>query len=395
MTRNYGGEPMRLVVLLVAFIAVGCSSCESSPAKKPTVGAVRGTADVTLERAWEGFQAVTDLQFAVTDAVTVVVLEQGGRAWRFAPDGTRRAVFFEVDVLSGGELGLLGIAFHPRFRENGRFFINHTVPGGRAALSRVVEWRVPGADMRRAPQPVRTIFELNQPYANHNAGQLQFGPDGYLYIGWGDGGSGDDPEERAQDPAEYFGKMLRIDVDRASGSTPYAVPADNPFVDRGGYRPEIWALGLRNPWRYSFDPAGRLVVADVGQSQYEEIDIVEAGKNYGWDVREGAHCHEPPAGCSAQGLTDPIFEYSHDDGRSITGGYVYLGDRVPALRGKYLFGDLNGNLWALTLPADAAGPATAQSLGRHPIMPTTFGRDPAGEVYVADYNDGVIYRFVE
>lgn len=247
----------------------------------------------------------------------------------------------------------------------------------------------------------RIIFEVEQPYPNHNAGQLAFGPDGFLYIAWGDGGSREDPKRHAQNMQTYLGAMLRIDPGAEAGSKKYRVPADNPFVGRAGVLPELFAVGLRNPWRFSFDPAGRLVVADVGQDRFEEVSIVQAGKNYGWDVREASACHRPKTNCanrSARGdaFVDPVYEYGRDDGRSITGGYVYTGTRIAALKGRYVFGDfVSGRIWAIRLPGDGRSRVAknaAAALGKWPLLISTFGRDNRGEVYVADFGGGKVYR---
>jgi glucose/arabinose dehydrogenase len=213
-----------------------------------------------------------------------------------------------------------------------------------------------------------------------------------LYIGFGDGGSADDPHGNGQNLSTLLSKMLRIDVDRRDPGLQYAIPKDNPFVGKAGARPEIWAYGLRNPWRYSFDPRGRLIVADVGQNHEEEIDIVERGANLGWNRREGRHCFPIGQSCDAKGLVDPIFEYGRGDGISVTGGYVYQGKALPELAGKYIFGDYgSGRVWALDLP-DTIKPTTAKVLGVWPRTFSTFGRDGSGEIYAGDYASGEIVR---
>jgi glucose/arabinose dehydrogenase len=211
-----------------------------------------------------------------------------------------------------------------------------------------------------------------------------------LYVGLGDGGAANDPQDNGQKPGALLGKMLRLDVDGAS-----LVPSDNPFVGREGWRPEIWAYGLRNPWRYVFAPDGRLVVADVGQNLWEEVSVVGRGDNMGWARREGAHCFPPKRQCSAEGMVDPIHEYGREEGISITGGVFATGDAVPALRGKYLFADFgSGRFWAIDLPKGVQRVDTVHSLGRWPVTPSAFGRDAAGNVYVADFARGIVYRFV-
>ncbi|HHO50385.1 MAG TPA: dehydrogenase, partial [Deltaproteobacteria bacterium] len=224
----------------------------------------------------------------------------------------------------------------------------------------------------------------------HDAGQLAFGPDGMLYVGLGDGGFRNDPLGAGQDRSTLLGSMLRLDV-RTPGR--YAVPDDNPFVGIAGVRPEIWAYGLRNPWRYSFTPDGRLVVADVGQNTWEEIDLVSRGDNLGWSLREGSSCFEPPKGCPTVDLTDPIYTYGRKDGGSVTGGVVWT---APGpLQGRYLFGDFStGRLWALRLPQPgaAAGQAEVTALGRFDLRPSAFGRAPDGRVWVAGFARGAIYQ---
>jgi len=351
---------------------------------------------IELAPVARGFTEPTDVQFPPGESAVMVVLEKGGTAkWVSLPGGESGA-WLTVEVLTVSEEGLLGLAFHPRFRENGRFFLNYVADVDGKDTSRVEEWSIPpGSDLRQAkPTRGRVILDVRQPYPNHNAGQLAFGPDGFLYVGWGDGGLADDPHENGQDPKAMLGKMLRLDVDGQQEGKGYRVPKDNPFVNTPGYLPEIWATGLRNPWRYAFDSKGRLVVADVGQYAWEEIDLIERGANYGWKLREGRRCYLPKE-CRPEGLTDPIYEYPHDEGQSVTGGYVAEGDAVPALQGKYVFGDfVRGRLWALDLPernAPGAAQAKVYTLGQWPILPSTFGRDGKGNLYVADFNNGTVF----
>ncbi len=352
---------------------------------------------VTLLPVGRGFAEVTDLQFPPGAAALAVVLTKAGAAhWLHLPDGASGPLF-SVKVLTASEEGLLGLAFHPRFAENGRFFLNYVADRDGQDTTVIEEWKVaPGADLRTArPEAVRVLLEVAQPYPNHDAGQLAFGPDGMLYVGLGDGGYRADPHDNGQKPSALLGKMLRISVE-PEGGRPYGVPADNPFVGKEGFRPELWALGLRNPWRYSFDGKGRLWVADVGQDRFEELDVVERGRNYGWKVREGRHCFEPGEGCRTEGLVDPVYEYDREDGQSVTGGFVYEGAGIPALAGKYVFGDfVRGRLWAIDPPAALDGTAplpTPYALGKFALLPSTFGRDPSGELYVGDFASGAIYR---
>ncbi len=339
----------------------------------------------------------TDIQFPPTGQPTMLLLEKEGTLRWFDLKTGKSGVLLQLNVLTRSEQGLLGMTFHPDFARNGLVYLNYSTTKATVEISRVSEWRVsdPGNIPGSQLKDERVIMEVEQPYPNHNAGQLAFGPDGMLYIGWGDGGWRDDPLGNGQNPATLLGAMLRVDVTADPATQkPYRIPADNPFLKQKGAAPEIFAIGLRNPWRYSFDERGRLVVADVGQDLFEEIDIVEAGGNYGWDVREAAHCFNPKQDCPTRGLTDPVYEYPREEGASITGGFVYTGVKIRELKNMYVFGDfVSGRLWAIRLPdraTDRAGVAT--SLGKWPLLPATFGRDHAGELYLGDYATGVIFR---
>ena len=351
--------------------------------------------DVTLEPVATGLVQPTDIQFVPGHPSLMIVLEKVGRARWYDLETQRRGLLFEEPVLTDSEQGLLGLAFHPQFTENGRFFVNSTPDDDGEPRTRVAEWRIPAkADLRTArPKMTQVLLEIDQPYPNHNAGQLAFGPDGYLYIGTGDGGWADDPHGNGQNTQTLLGAMLRIDVD--ADPAPYRVPDDNPFVRNPAFKPEIWAYGLRNPWRYTFDPQGRLVVADVGQNTYEEIHILSAGDNAGWKHREGHACFDPKENCRSEGLRSPVYSYGRKDGGSITGGEIATGAQAPALQGKYVFADfLSGRVWALDLPTTdtATRAAQAYALGRWPFLPVTFGRDAAGDVYVAGYRAGTVWR---
>lgn len=361
---------------------------------------------VVLTELVTGLEAPTDIQFPPGRSDVMVVLEKAGKARRFTlgPSVQDAGVLFTLDVPTRSEQGLLGLAFHPRFGpEGGAVFVNHIVElkgeGDRSRVSRI-EVSIDGASWS-AGSPT-TVLELDQPYANHNAGQLAFGPDGMLYVGFGDGGWRDDPHGEGQDASGWLGSMLRINVDKVGeNGLKYAIPSDNPFLSQPGVPPETWATGLRNPWRYSFSPDGRLVVADVGQNLWEEVDIVTAGANLGWNLREGRHCFPAESRCPApaeSGLTEPFYEYAHGpDGSSITGGYVYTGTAVPELQGRYVFGDFtSGRIWAVPLPESgdgSAGPLVSPTaLGHWKLLLSTFGQDGAGELYVADYGRGAVHR---
>ncbi len=288
------------------------------------------------------------------------------------------------------EEGLLGLAFHPRFKENGEFFVYYTATptAEHPHLSVISRFRVsaddPADDFDRAdPASEEVLLRIEQPYWNHNGGTLVFGPDGYLYIGLGDGGLGGDPHGNGQNLGTLLGSILRIDVDHQDPGLAYAIPKDNPFVDRQGARGEIWAYGIRNVWRVTFDrKIGTCWAADVGQDNWEEIDIIRRGGNYGWNIREGLHPFPPGDTRAATDLIDPIFEYHHEVGKSITGGYVYRGKRVPALDGAYLYADyVTGQVWALWYDP-ATNRVTANRTIRQNGPPVlTFGEDDEGEIY--------------
>ncbi len=284
----------------------------------------------------------------------------------------------------GSERGLLGLAFHPDYHSNGFFYVNYTGVGGTTHIARFSV----GDDPNQAnPSSEMDLLQVAQPYRNHNGGGLAFGPDGYLYIGLGDGGSAGDPQGNAQRVDTLLGKLLRLDVDSAQ---PYAIPSDNPFANEAG-RPEIWAYGLRNPWRFAFDfPTGQLFIGDVGQGEWEEIDWQYPGApapaNYGWNLREGAHDYR---GGEAPDLVDPIAEYTHADGCAVTGGGVVRDPGLPEWQGVYLYGDYcSGKIWGLL---QGGGGWHSGQLFDTPFSITSFGVDRAGAVYLADYA-GALYR---
>jgi glucose/arabinose dehydrogenase len=303
-----------------------------------------------------------------------------------------------VGAVSGGfEQGLLGLAFHPQYATNGKFYVNFTNLGGNTV---VFEYYRSPSNPDRATGPARRLLWIDQPYANHNGGHLAFGPEGYLYIGMGDGGDAGDPENRAQDLSSLHGKLLRIDVNGTSPGKAYRIPADNPFVGLPGLD-EIWLLGLRNPWRWSFDRvSGGLWIGDVGQERFEEIhrsfkgaQPAGRGLNFGWSVLEGRLCFNPPSGCDRTGRQMPIVEYSHELGCSVTGGYVYRGSAYPVLTGGYLFGDYcSGLIWSIS--TKASSPATPVLLADTDYRISSFGEDAAGELYVTDINSGSVFRII-
>ena len=330
------------------------------------------------------------------------VVEQTGYVRNLAvgPAGTP---FLDIHtrVVCCGERGLLGLAFHPHFATNGRLYVNYTRAADGATV--IDEYRVTSNTNVVSVATRRQILVIPQPFANHNGGGIAFGPDGFLYIGMGDGGGSGDPQENAQNLDSLLGKMLRIDVDGTSPGKAYRVPPTNPFVGKAG-ADEIWAYGLRNPWRWSFDRVtGDLWIADVGQNTWEEVDraLVASGGgravNFGWDDMEGRHCYEPMSGCLTSGRTLPLLEYAHavvgNDNCSITGGYVYRGVHFPLLRGGYVFGDFcSGRIWIVS--ATAASPAVPTLLPVTVPSITSFGQDEDGELYVVS-QDGSIDQLVE
>lgn len=351
---------------------------------------------ISLKEVSAGFQQPTDIQFPPGETGIFLVTEQKGKLRWGKVRKNEIGTLLTLNVLSESEQGLLGLAFHPDFIKNGKLYLNYVLKLNGKDTSRVSEWIVSSPkDLTNSKiTSERIIMEVVQPYPNHNAGQLAFGPDRYLYVGWGDGGWMGDPKKNGQNPKTFLGSMLRIDVNSTENGKGYKVPEDNPFVKDPCCVPEAFAYGFRNPWRYSFDPKGRLILADVGQDLWEEVNIVERGKNYGWDVKEASHCFNPKQNCKQEGLTDPIYEYGREEGQSITGGYVYSNSEISDLNGKYVFADfVSGRIWALELPEQSGQPAKkVYSLGKWPMLVSSFGRDSAGKVYLSDFGSGKIYR---
>ena len=325
------------------------------------------------------------------------IVERRGIILAMDAGASLRTTFLDITGRVGStasEQGLLGLAFPPDYAGKGYFYVNYTDSSGDSVVAR---FRLLGGDPAAAdPASEEILLRVDQPFANHNGGQLAFGPDGFLYIGFGDGGSGGDPNGNGQSLATPLGKILRIDVEQDPGADPYLIPADNPFIGVVDTREEIWAYGLRNPWRFSFDRlTGELYIADVGQSAYEEINVQPAaggGENYGWNVMEGMHCYPATAPtCNQAGLTLPVAEYRHSGGDcSVTGGFVYRGAGYPALQGSYLYGDFcSGRIRGLSRDGAAwNNPLLLESA----LRISAFGEDEDGELYVADYSSGNIYR---
>lgn len=377
-----------ILVALIPAAAVTLVSCNDS--KSPTTPPPPGSDSIVLEPVVTGLDLPLYLTAPPGDA-RLFVVEKTGRI-RIVKDGALLSTpFLDLSsaVSTGGEQGLLSMAFHPDYASNGFFYVDYTDTDGDTHVTR---YTVSAANPDVAdPTSAKTIIFVDQPFDNHNGGLLLFGGDGKLYIGLGDGGSEGDPLGNGQSLGTLLGKILRIDIDAGD---PYAIPPDNPFVDRAGARGEIWAYGLRNPWRFSFDAAtNRLYLADVGQSAWEEVDVVpanEGGQNYGWNVMEGMHCYNASS-CDQNGLTLPVLEYGHSDGCSITGGYVYRGSLAPGVVGQYFYADYcSGFLRSFSYDGSTAGSQKTWDVGDIGNV-QSFGEDAAGELYLLSAN-GTVYR---
>lgn len=391
-------RPRRVSFRLLIAMALLALWLGSAPA---TLGQATPTAfdparfDVGLELVAEGFERPLYVTDANDGSGRLFVVEQGGRIRAVAGGAIGEPPFLDMTdrVGAGGsEQGLLGLAFPASFADAGVFYVDYTDLNGDTVVSR---FRL-GADGNADPASEEVILRQDQPYANHNGGSLQFGPDGYLYIGFGDGGSQGDPNGNGQNLGTWLGKILRIEVDPAlvPAGQAYGIPEDNPFVGDPAALPEIWAYGLRNPWRFSFDrETGDLWIADVGGTQREEIDLLPladgGGENLGWNRFEGSDCSS--GDCDTSGITMPLFEYTHDFGCSVTGGYVYRGEQFPDLTGTYLFADYcSGLLWGGG--QDASGAWVMSEPIETNMSISSFGEDAAGELYVTDLSGGAVYR---
>ena len=400
------------IVILAA--ACGGSTTSSPPASVPTAAATaastpqatlatspsQAAADFDAERIQLSLDKVADIPgspLGVVDAGDgsgrLFVLSQEGQVWIVADGQRKEQPFLDISgqISSGGERGLLGLAFHANFPDDPRFFVDYTDEQGDTVVS---SWTVSSGGDTADAASERAILRVGQPFPNHNGGALQFGPDGFLYVSLGDGGSGGDPQGNGQNRDALLGKILRIDVDHPAGDKAYGIPADNPFATKAGARPEIWVTGMRNPWRMSFDRAtGDLWIGDVGQGAFEEIDVVRAGsgggQNFGWNTMEGFHCYRSNS-CDRDGLTLPVTEYTHEGNCSVSGGYVYRGTAFPDLVGGYVFADYcSGRFWAVDARENEVGePSMVFDSGR---SVSSFGEDAGGELYVTDHT-GVLLR---
>lgn len=405
----------RLTIALVA-VALVASSCgegrppSSSATANPAAAVSAGSHDSLGVRFERAFPALPRVQrptalVEVPGQNWMLLQVQDGRILGFARDASARSYTTVWDNRArtsrdGNEEGLLGLALDPAFATNGYIYVYYSASGGerRTVLSRL-STSGSAASLKVVSGSELQILEQPQPYSNHKGGQLAFGPDGMLYLGFGDGGSGGDPMGNGQDiTRNWLGSIIRIDVRNATSDRPYAVPASNPFSSgASAAKPETWAYGLRNPWRFSFDSkTGEMWIGDVGESQWEEVDRGQPGANYGWAVMEGSHCFQPPSGCDRAGLTLPVIDYGHAGGAcSITGGFVYRGTRIAALDGYYLYADYcTGIVQAFPVSsAVSGGHVKLTTLRKSGLQVTSFAQDIEGELYLLD-SDGTIETLV-
>ncbi len=372
---------------------------QAEPAVSPVPNANKGAIPrIRVSRLFPSLQLRRPVQAlqAPGDTRALYVLEQAGRIVRLdLQDASITEAPTWMDIREqvhdrGNEEGLLSMAFHPKFAENGQFFLYYTATGPRR--SELTRFTVDRASGKPELRSAKVLLEIPQPYSNHNGGTVLFGPDGMLYLSIGDGGAANDPHNHGQNPSTLLGTVIRIDVDRTTDGKSYAVPSDNPFVGNAKAAPEVWAYGLRNVWRMSFDRAtGKLYGGDVGQNAWEEIDIIQRGGNYGWNVREGRHAFAPARpGAFSTDFIEPIAEYGHGDGVSVTGGFVYRGARFPTLTGVYLYADYAfGTIWGLRCgDAGCGDPVVVWKRGAAAQMWSSFGELHDGELVLCAFDGG-------
>lgn len=379
--------PMFILGALLLSIPTACAQEKPPPASNPS-----NSIKIKLEEIAGGLRQPVALVHAKEHSGRLFIVEQAGVIRTFKNGKLSDTPFLDIRdrVTAGGEMGLLGLAFHPDFSKNRRFFVNYTAstPGLNTLIAELTaEDNLEKAD----PKSEKILMTIPQPFSNHNGGQIAFGPDGKLYIGMGDGGAGNDPEENAQNLTSLLGKMLRIDVDQQEGKKAYGIPIDNPFLTEPNTAPEIWASGLRNPWRFSFDSkTGELYAGDVGQNHREEINLIQRGQNYGWNIMEGKICTPGvKRPCDPSRFAPPLFDYPRSEGTVVIGGYVYRGKAIPALNGAYFYGDFgNGRIWVLRHEGKTV--SEHQLLLETDRMISAFGEDKEGELYVVDYNGKIL-----
>jgi glucose/arabinose dehydrogenase len=383
------GFPLLVSTFLILLVS-GCGG-NGTGSFTATPPPPTGTPSIAVSSFVSGLTNPVDFQIPDDGSGRIFIVQQSGTIRIISGGSLLPSVFLNISSkvnFDGGEQGLLGLAFHPNYSSNRRFYVNYDRLSGAQMQTVIAEYQLTADPNAADVATERILFTVDQPFPNHKGGQMAFGPDGFLYIAFGDGGSGGDPQGNGQNRQTLLGKIARIDVDHMDTGLQYAIPPDNPFVgtsDRG----EIWAYGFRNPWRFSFDGAtGRLFVADVGQDKFEEIDLVQKGLNYGWNTMEGEHCFNPSTGCNMTGLTLPIAEYGHGEGVTVIGGYVYHGTAISGLAGAYVFGDFsNGKIWELT---QSSGTWTRTLLLSSGHNFSALGQDTAGELYIVDYAGSVL-----
>ncbi len=380
-------------------VASACQRSTSADVLLPdSTGTTTGAVSVKVVNAYPKLTFSSPIEYTHANDGTnrVFVVEQDGRIRVFENDANASTAGTYLDIRSkvtaGGEMGLLGLAFHPDFKQNGFFYVNYTKNNPRETV--VSRFKAPSASASQVDPATEVIlFKFEQPYSNHNGGKVLFGPDGFLYVATGDGGSGGDPQNHGQNRSSWLGKILRVDVNSTEKGQ-YGIPADNPYKgNTNGYREEIFAYGLRNPWRVSFDQKGRLWAGDVGQNVIEEVDIVTKGGNYGWRVKEGnANYNAKDNNVNAADLIGPVWQYTREKGDvSITGGIVYRGSANPALTDKYIYADYaSGRVWALTMNGEKA--AGNQEIVERAGSISAFGEDQKNEMYLCDHGSGKILK---
>ncbi|MFQ5587323.1 MAG: PQQ-dependent sugar dehydrogenase [Nitrospiria bacterium] len=383
----------RIVLLSLIFTALlEISIIPRAAADAPPAPSKTGPPNIKLTEIAKGLRQPVGLTHAGDGSGRLFIIEQSGRVLILKNGIRAKTPFLDIRkrVSAGGERGLLGLAFHPDFSKTRRLFVNYTA--SRGGLKTVISEFRATKDLKRAdPKSEKILLTIPQPFSNHNGGQIAFGPDGMLYIGTGDGGAGNDPEENGQKLTTLLGKILRIDVDEQTKNKPYGIPEDNPFRMQSRVAPEIWAYGLRNPWRFSFDfQTGDLYAGDVGQHSREEINLIRRGGNYGWNIMEGTICTpgvKHP--CDPGRYAPPIFDYPRSEGKVVIGGYVYRGSNIPGLKGAYLYGDFgNGKIWMLRRDGEKiSGHRLLLETGR---MISAFGEDENSELYIVDYRGRIL-----